>query len=882
MEWRHWIYGIRARLRAILGTMRADQDIDDEVSFHLAMQTRENQHRGMGEVEARRNARLTLGGIEQTKEAGRDVHPLHGVQTFARDLRYAVRLIRRSPGFSVVMVLTVALGIGANTAIFSIVNAVLLRPLPYAEPARLVRVYLANPAQDITDGRFSVPEVDDWQARSRALTSFSGAISIPMILTGQGEPTEHQVAIVVGDLFATLGVRARTGRALTLEDERQGLRNAVISERLWTTRFARDPAILGRTIVMGAMPYTIVGVMPADVRYPESATDLWSPESILPDESLGPRVRSQRQFEALARLAPGATLEQAQNEVNSIAAQLASEFPGTNKGWSAARVIPVRDTIVGSVDTALVVVLAVVGVILLIACANLANMLLARGTSRAHELATRVALGAGRMRILRQLLTESLVLGLLGGVLGIALSAWGVQTVLALSAGTLPRIEEVRVDRAMIAFGLLLAIATSLLFGILPALRSLPTPQEDLRRGRGTIGGSGRLRGALVVAQVALAVILVIAAGLMGRNLLQLRSVQPGFDPERTLAVTIQYNLAGATGDIGQLLVQRREQILQRIASLPGVVAAGSITRLPLESACSDTLVFLRADGTGSRDGTALRAANCLISPDYIAAMRIPLVRGEPLPARWPDGAPYPFLISEAAARRFWPGQDPVGQIVRANYGGRAIVVGIVGDVRQNGLAEEAPPVVYFNQRTAPRIVTNIVVRTAGDPMLLAESIRAAVRDIDPDQPIRSICTLRDVLSESIARDRFFTLLFALFGALALVLAAVGVYGVLAYSVGQRTREIGVRIALGAQVGDVLRMVVREGMALVVAGVVVGAIVSLAVTRALGTLLHEISTHDPLTFLVAPAVLLMVALLACYLPARRATRVEAVTALRSE
>jgi predicted permease len=882
MGWPRWIYGLNAHIRSILGSRRAERDIDDEISFHVAMQERENQRRGMDEAEARRRARLALGGVDQTKEAALDVRPLRMLQTFSRDVRYACRLIRRSPAFSLVMLVTVALGIGANTAIFSIVNAVLLEPLPYSDPERLVRVYLVNPAQDIPDGRFSVPEVDDWRARSRTLTSFSAAISIPMILTGQGEPTEHQTAIVVGDLFGTLGVRALIGRALTEDDERRALRNAVISERLWTTRFARDPAILGRTIVMGAMPYVIVGVMPADVRYPESTTDLWSPESILPDESLGPRVRSQRQFEGIARLARGATLEQAQEDVNAVAARLAAEFPDTNKGWSAARVVPLRDTIVGGVDRALVIVLTVVGVILVIACANLANMLLARGTARAHELATRAALGAGRGRILTQLLTESLVLGLLGGALGVAVSTWGVQTLLALSAGTLPRVEEVRMDRTVIAFGLALAVATSLLFGILPALRSVPAPQQGLRGGRGTIGGGRRLRGVLVVAQVALAVILVVAAGLMARSLLQLRSVHPGFDPEHTLAVTIQYNLAGATGDIGRHLVQRREQILERIAALPGVVAAGSITRLPLESGCSDILIFLRADGTGSRDGTPLRAANCLISPGYIAAMRIPIVRGKPLPERWPDGAPFPFLISESAARRFWPGQDPLGQIVRANYGGRAIVVGIVGDVRQDGLAAEAPPVVYFNQRTAPRIVTNIVVRTAGDPLLLVSSIRAVVRDIDPNQPIRSMATLRDVLSESIARDQFFTLLFGVFGALALVLAAVGVYGVLAYSVGQRTREIGVRIALGAQVPDVLRMVVGEGMALVATGIVLGGVASLWTLRALATQLHGVSARDPLTFVVAPAILLIVALLACYVPARRASRVDATTALRAE
>lgn len=878
-----WIYGLHARLRAILRARRADAELNEELSVHLELQRRENIRRGMTDEEAARRAHIALGGVEQTWESTREGRPLHGLETFVRDVRYALRLIRRSPAFAIVTVLTVALAVGANTAIFSIVNGVLLRRLPYAQPDRLVRVYLVNPAQEITDGRLSVPEVGDWTARTRTLSSLAGAVGIPMILTGQGEPTEHQVAIVVGDLFGTLGVPAQIGRTLTEDDLRKAIPNAVISDRLWSTRFGRDAAILGRRIVMGNLASTIVGVMPPDFRYPTSGTDLWAPESVLPEEALGPRVRTQRQFEGIGRLEPGVTVDQAQNDATMVAAQLAAEFPSTNKGWSEARVVPLRTSIVGEVDTALTVVLATVGLILLIGCANLANLLLARSTARAHELATRVALGATRMRIVRQLLTESLVLAVLGGMIGVALSFWSVQTLLTLSAGTLPRIEDVRVDGRVIGFGLALAVLTAMVFGLLPALRAARTdPQQRMREGRGTVGNARRLRSTLVVVEVCLAIVLVIGAGLMTRSFLALRSVSPGFDPDRVLAVTIQFNLASAQGDIGAHIVQRREQILRRIATLPGVVAAGSIRQLPLEGECNDTLVFTRADGTASSDGTALRAANCVVSPGYFSTMRIPLLRGEPLPERWPQNAPFPFLVSEAAARRFWPGQDPLGQIVRANYGGRAVVVGIVGDVRQHGLAAPPAPVVYFNQRTIPRIVTTIVARTAGDPLRLIGPVRAVVREIDPNQPIRRITTLDEVMTESIARDRFFTLMSGLFGLLALVLAAVGVYGVMAYSVGQRTREIGVRMALGAQVRQLRLMVVREGMQLVIAGAVAGATVSLALTRALASQLHGVSATDPVTFIAGPAVLAAVALLACYLPARRATRVEAVTALRAE
>ena len=874
---------VASGLRGLFRKDRVEEELGDELRSYFDASVEARMASGLSREAAMRAARLEMGTVEAIKDEVRDAGWEWHLETLLQDARHGLRTLVRAPGFTVVALLTIALAIGANTAIFSVVNAVLLRTLPYTEPDRLVRVYLVNPAQDITDGRLSVPEVDDWRGLTRALSSLAGTIAVPMILTGQGEPTEHETAVVVGDLFGTLGVTPLIGRVLTGDDIRQAVPRAVISERMWTTRFGRDPRILGRTLVMGSRPYTIVGVIPSGFRYPESEVDFWLPQSVLPDDMLGPRVRSQRVYEGIACLAPGVTLEQAQDDVNRVAAQLAAAYPDTNRGWSAARIVPLRTTIVGEVGTALLVVFSVAGVILLIACANLANLQLARGTARRREVATRLALGARPARILRQLLTESLVLGLLGGLLGVAVGLWGLQTLLALSAGTLPRMEDVRLDARVMAFGLLLAILTALLFGILPALRAARTdPQQRVREGRGTVGDGGRLRNGLVVAHLALAVVLVVGGTLMARSFLALRGVDPGFDPDKVLAVTMQYNLPSSSGDLAAHLLQRRQEILERIAALPGVVAAGSITSLPLDAECRDTLVFTKADGTPPPGEAPFQAANCIVSPGYIKAMRIPLLRGRPLPEAWPEGAPFPFLVSEAAARRFWPGQDPIGQIVRANYGGRAVVVGIVGDVRQNGLAADPPPVVYFNQRTAPRVLTTIVARTSGDPMLLSEPIRAAVRQVDPNQPIRRITTLADVMSESIARDRFFTLLFGLFGGLALVLAAVGVYGVLAYSVGQRTREIGVRIALGAQVADLLQLVVGDGMRLVLAGVALGTVVALLTARVLSSQLHGIHATDPVAFVLATGVLTAVALLACWVPARRATRIHATDALRAE
>jgi predicted permease len=882
MNWPRAVYAVQARWRAIRAGRRAEDDLNEELTLHLAMQVQEYLRRGMSEAEATRRARLAL-GVDQTSEAVRDGRPFHSVEIIMRDVRYAFRLMRRAPAFSAIAILTVALGIGANTAIFSIVNGILLRPLPFADPERLVRIHLGNPAQGISDGSFSVPEIEDWRSRTRAFASIAAHQVFPMIVAEHGEPIEVQAAFFIGDLLGTLGASTLVGRPIQEDDVRQARPNVVISERLWRARFGGDPSVIGARLMLWTRSYTIVGVMPSAFRYPTRHIDVWGPYTVFTDQEVGPRIRNQRVVEALARLEPGVSVEAAQAEADVVAAQLASEFPGTNMGWSAAHVVPLHTSIVGRVDRALLVVLAVVAVILLIACVNLANLLLARGTARAHEMATRAALGAGRARLARQLLTESLVLGLVGGLLGLALAYWGTQTILALSADTLPRVEDVRTDLRVIGVGLMLSIATALLFGILPAMRAAHTdPHERIRAHHGATGSGRRVRDTLVVAEVGLAVVLLIGATLMARSFLELRAVEPGFDPDRVLAVTLQLNVASASGDIGNHILQRREQILDRIAALPGVVDAGSITYLPLEGRCNDTLQFSKLEDAALGEAGTLRAENCIVSPGYLRTMRIPLLRGEPLPESSPPGAPLPFQISEAAARRFWPDEDPIGQVVRANYGGRAIVVGIVGDVRQHGLGEDAPPVVYFHQRTAPRIITTMVVRTATDPVNLAEPIRAAIRAIDPNQPVRSIATLEEVMSESIARDRFFTVLFGVFGALALLLSAIGVYGVLAYSVEQRTREIGVRIALGAQVGDVLRMVIGNGMLLVFSGMVIGTLASLALSGLLASQLHGVSATDPTAFVVATILLGAVALLACYLPARRATRVQAVTAIRAE
>jgi predicted permease len=801
--------------------------------------------------------------------------------TLTGDIRYAMRSLLRTPAYTAVALATLALGIGALVAMFTLVNGVLLRPLPYEAPDRLVRIYQTSEVRGVTDGAVSPIDLQDWRAQGRSFSAMAAYWSGIGTLTGQDSPTEVRVSWVTGEFFDMLGVPVVLGRPLLAEDQQGAAPVAVISERLWREQFGADPGVLGRTLHVSRETLTIVGVAPTATRLPVAGNDVWMPQSLITPDSHGPQDRSNRYLEVLARLAPGATSESAQAEMAGLAARLEATYPDSNRGWDGARVIPLRDVLVGDVDRALIVVFAAVAIVLLIGCANLANLVLARANARGREISVRSALGASRGRIVKQFATEALVLACLGGMLGIVLAVLAVDAVLLLSTDILPRSEDVRVDLGVISFAGLATALSALLFGVLPALRAVSTvPTADLRS-RGTPGGArSRLRGALVIAQVTLAVVLVVGAGLMVRSFHALQSVDPGFDPARVLTVSMSLNVpADLDGprDTTDFLLQRRKEYVERIEALPGVVAVGSIQRLPLKGA-GEPFDIARLDEVSV--GAQLRVDARFVSPGYFTAMGIPLQAGEVFPARQAGGPPQ-VLLSESAARALWPGEDPVGRPVRTHFA-EVVVAGVVGDVRQLELASEPQPALYMAEYFAPRTAVELVIRTAGSPLPLVNTVRGIITETDPNQPVRSILTLEEVLSETLARDRFFTLLFAGFGTLALGLAAVGIYGMLAYAVSQRTQEIGVRIALGAHAASVVRMVLASGMALTGAGVALGLLAALALARLLSGLLYGVTPADPVTFLTVPLLLAAVALLASYLPARRATSVDPMQLLRSD
>lgn len=810
--------------------------------------------------------------------------------TLWQDIRYALRLMARSPGFVAAAVLTLALGIGANTAIFSVVYGVLLRPLPYRQPDRLVKVTMVNRKQAEQPMPLSDADFFDWKEQNQAFENLAAYTGGRINVTGIGEPEQLRGVLATPAFFATLGVSAELGRTfLPAEDGTNATAEAVLGHAYWLRRFRGDAGVIGRVIVLNGRPYTIVGVMRPDFQFPEAddpaapgQVDIWRVLHLPPPQRRGPYY-----LWAIARLKPGMTLQQAQSELDLIGGRIAGLNPLTNQNISFGE-MPLQQAIVGDARPVLLVLLGAVTFVLLIGVANVANLLLARSSSRQREFAVRAALGASATRLLRQLLTESLVLAALGGALGLLISYVGLGSILSLIPANLPRVEGIHLDGGVLAFTTAISLLSGVLFGLAPALQRLRHDlNETLQEGGRSLGVSlsrGRTRTLLVVGEIALSLILLAGAGLLLKSFLQLEKVDAGVNPDRV--VTMQLTLPQLKYRTGPELISFYDQLLPRVAQVSGVTSVGLGMSLPpnlLEVTDSFTV-----EGSVPATGIAAPQADLVfVSADYFRTLGVPLLRGRYfLPTDRADAQPV-CIINQTLARRYWPDEDPVGKRIKTGGLERPKnpwleVVGVVGDMKFTSLETPADSTLYQPYQQAAWSAMYLVVRATQDPLNLVASVRAAVWSLDKDLPVARVRTMDQLISESVAQPRFRTWLIGLFGCAALLLAAVGVYGVVSYSVTERTREIGVRLALGASAGDVLRLIIGQGLRLAGLGVAVGIVGAFWLTRLLANLLFAVKPHDPLTFTGAAALLSVVVLAACYLPARRATRVDPQVALRYE
>ena len=808
-----------------------------------------------------------------------------------QDLRYGIRMLLKHKGFAFVAVLTLALGIGANTAIFSVVHAVLLRALPYSQPEQLVWIWEASPKDDIKEESASVPNFADWRDQSQSFVELAAYSSAAPVLTNAGEPERIAGATVTANFFDALGVRPVLGRSFVAEENAPGNNLVVIlSHGLWQRRFSSDPQIIGQKLTLNGNLHEVVGVLPAGFKNPQPdearPSELWLPLSLNPAQA----GRRNDFLRVVARLKPGVNIDQARAEMASITERLAEQYPATNYGWGVT-IVPLHERIVGNLRPALWMLTGAVGFLLLIACANVANLLLARAAARQQEIAVRTALGAGRGRLVRQFLTESVLLSLIGGVSGLFVGWLGVRLLVALGPNNIPRLSEVGLSGQVFAFTSALTILTGVVFGLAPALHaSTPNLNESLKEGgRGTTEGRSRrrLRSALIVSEIALALVLLVGAGLMTRSFLRLQQVDPGFKAERV--VTALLSVPATKYPEGPQVVDFYHQLMERVRTVPGIESVALSSNVPLTS--GPYLAFF-VDGRPvprpdeyQPDTVFIRA-----SRDYFATMGIQFLRGENFAERYSANAPGVAIISQTMARKFFPDEDPIGMRVTTGNPqpapGQTVpwrtIIGVVSDTPTESLDAPAYPQLYvpFDQ-TAQRSLT-LIARTTGDPLGVIGGLRSSTWSLDPDQPLYNTRTMENVVSMSVAAPRFNMLLVTLFAGLGLILAAVGIYGVISYSVSQRTHEIGVRVALGAGRRGILRMIVGEGLALTLTGVGFGLAAALALTRVLSGLLFGVGVRDPLTFVVIPALLVCVALLACYLPARRAASLDPMIALRHD
>jgi putative ABC transport system permease protein len=881
---RAWFVRLGGLLNGRLDRRRSDREFAQEMESHLQMHMDDNVRSGMTPEEARRNALIKLGGVTQTREIYRERRSIPAVETLFQDLRFALRMLVKNPGFTVIAVLILALGIGANTAMFSVVHAVLLKPLAYPEPNRIVTLATFWKVS-AHQGQVSGPDYHDWHDQSDAFESMAaynhGDTSV---ITGtSSSPTAEyaHLATVSAEFFNVFRMSPAIGREFSADELKPGGAGAaIISYTFAGPHFGEPGDALGKTLRTSGKSLTIVGVMPSGFRFPDK-TDIWIPEDAF---ELGSASRSAHNYKVVGRLRTGVTLEQAQAQMKTIGARLEQKYPDSNTGQGVA-VTRLRDQMVSDFRLTLYLMLAAVGVVLLIACANLANMLLAKAVGRAREIAIRAAVGAGRVRIVRQLITESVVLALVAGALGVVLAFWGSRALVALAPADVPRLAEAGIDGRVLLFALSVSLAASLLFGLAPALQVLRADlntalkQSVQRTGGGSL--AERMRQALVVAEIALSVILVAGAGLLIKSFVALQNVSLGFQTERVLVV--EASVPASDLESARRATRFYKDLLPRLRAVPGVLSAGAIGIAPGNTRSDGGYYIDHLPATFSV--SAPNAAFSVVAPDTFATVGIPLRGGRDFNERDTFDVPFVAIINEALARQAFPNQDPLGHSIFCGLDSMnpMKIVGIVGDTRQYGPAQEPSPEIYmpYEQHPQPATDLSVLVRTSAQPGTISPAVREKVHDLSADVPVK-FTTMEAVTSENVAAPRFRTLLLGIFAALAMVLALVGVYGVMSYVVGQRSNEIGLRMALGATQGDVLRLVLQQTLLLAGLGVVIGLAGAAAVTQFLTSMLFGVKPTDPTTYAAVICLLVFVALVASYLPARRAMRVDPMIALRYE
>ena len=887
---------LKTALRTLLYKSRVEHELDEELRHHIERQTEQNIRLGMNPQEARDAARKAFGGVEQAKELSRDTRGVRWLAELSQDLRYGTRILLKSPGFTLIAVLTLSLGIGANTAIFSVVNAVLLKPLPYAQPEQLVMVHGEFSALKMTQMRLSVPEYLDFQQQTQSFAASGVFDSGSANLTPDdgGEPERVERGSLTPEMFAVLRVAPTLGRIFTLEDAQAGRDGVVLlSHGLWQRKYAGKNEAIGQNLTINGRNHTIIGVMPPGFAFPPK-TEIWEP-LWFPKEQYDQQRRGARGLEVLARLKSGVSPIEAEAELNRLGAQFTQHYP---LNYPADRrykmtLTPLLENYVGDLKPSLLVLLGAVAFVLLIACANVANLLLARAATRRQEIALRMALGAGNGRLVRQLMTESVLLALVGGVAGLLLAVWGLRLLLRFAPGNLPRLDDVSLDGYVLAFTALSSLLTSVIFGLAPALQATRANVSEALRESGRTGTGARqqrLRHAFVVAEIALALVLLAGAGLTLRSFWRLQAVEPGFNPDGVL--TLRMLLPFTTYPKQSQRALFFKQALERIRALPGVAAAGAVSRIPMAPGNNSARMTVENSVLGPPTNPEAAQAEVEMrwaSPAYFQTMGIALLKGRDFNDADVEGTLPVAIVDESFARRLYPNEDPIGK--RIKRGGPQsplpwkTIVGVVRSVRNQRLDATSLPQAYFPvfQEADEMYNLSFAVRSSGsEPPALAQSVRAAVLAVDRNQPIYDVKPLRQIVADSIALKRLALLLLSVFAAVALLLAAAGIYGVMAYAVTQRTQEIGIRLAIGAQTHDVLRMVLRQGLALTFVGVVIGWLAAMGLTRLLEKLLYGVSATDPLTLGSVAALLFTIALLACYLPARRASKVDPITALRTE